>query len=28
MTELIVPICHIDLLDHGRLRSVDDLAGR
>lgn len=28
MTELIVPICHIDLLDHGRLRGVDDLAAQ
>lgn len=25
MSELIVPVCHTDLLDHGRLRVPDDL---
>lgn len=27
MTETIVPICHPDLLDHGRLRAPSDLSG-
>lgn len=28
MTELIVPICHTDLLESGRLRTPQDLAGQ
>lgn len=28
MTELIVPVCHSDLLEDGRLRTPQDLAGQ